>query len=262
MSLMVTHISSHGIIHATDSNLTRSDGKADGEAPKTFSVVFLNAGITVAGTYSVAGLTMNIWLDHFIREQQEKKCVSLAEFANYLGKALEKEMTQEEKEGGSMMHIAGYVEDTRGWHPEFWFVRNVYNIDMRTGEYGDFRQTFQVTEDFWQRDWPQHKLAASFKNGGYQIYTNGFTSGRVSFMILQQHMMDFFNQIWQIREWHFRPPVSLDESRLIVDLYIQTIGVLFRLSDYSAPLIGGTPQTYAIPAPSSSLPATGSCSAS
>jgi hypothetical protein len=114
-------------------------------------------------------------------------------------------------------------------------------MDMRTGEYGDIRNAFQVTEDFWQRDWQQHNIAHVFSQGGYQIYTNGFTSGRVSYIILQQYMTQFFKQIWQNPTWSFRPPISLKEASLIVDLYIRTIGVLFQLSNYSAPFIGGTP---------------------
>ena len=88
-----------------------------------------------------------------------------------------------------------------------------------------------------------------FQQGGYQLYTNGFTSGRVSYMILQKFMTSFFMKIWQNPAWQFRPPASLEESRLVVDLYIRTIGVQFQLSDYSAPFIGGTPQTYAISEP-------------
>ena len=249
MSLIVTHISAHGVIHASDGNLTATDGSPAGEARKVFDVPFLNAGLTVAGAYSVAGQRMDQWLAQFIQDQHQSNCASLSHFGYALGQALQTEMTQEEKAAGSMIHIGGYVRETGAWHPEFWFVRNIYSMDTQTGEYGDFRDTFQVTEDLWQRDWQRHNLALLFQQGGYQLYTNGFTSGRVSYMILEQYMTQFFMQIWKNSTWRFRPPISLEESRLVVDLYVRTVGVLFQLSDYSAPFIGGTPQTYAIAEP-------------
>jgi hypothetical protein len=248
MSLIVTHISSHGIIHATDSNVT-SCGLPAGEARKVFKLPFLDAGLTVAGSYSVGGERMDDWLTKFVQVQQQANCASLKQFATTLSQALEQQMTQKEKAGGSMIHIAGYVPDADGSHPEFWFVRNIYSMDRRTGEYGDFKDTFQVTEDLWNRDWQCYKLGDLFRRGGYQLYTNGYTSGRISYWILQDYMAAFFAQIWQNPAWRFRPPTSLEESRLLVDLYIRAVGVLFRISDYSAPFIGGSPQTYAIAEP-------------
>lgn len=248
MTLILTHISSHGIIHATDSNLT-DDGKPAGEARKVFELPFLDAGLTVAGTYTVGGERMHDWLNKFVQGQQQANCASLEQLATTLSKALEQQMTQEEKARGSLIHIAGYVQDAHGSHPEFWFVRNINSMDSRTGEYKDFKDTFQVTEDLWNRDWQRYKLGALFQHGGYQLYTNGYTPGRISYRILQDYMTAFFAQIWQNRAWRFRPPTSLEESRLIVDLYIRAVGVLFQLSDYSAPFIGGSPQTYAIAEP-------------
>jgi hypothetical protein len=251
MTLIVTHINSYGIVHATDGNLTTTDGTGAGEAQKVFGIPFLNAGLTVAGAYSVGGQKMDHWLDKFIQGQQQVQCRSLQSFANSLAETLQAEMTQDEKSSGSMVHIAGYVFDANSWHPEFLFVRNVYSIDMETGEYRDFRKSFQVSEDFWRRDWERNNLERLFTRGGYQIYSNGFPSGRMSYMFFQEYMTSFFNQIWANNAWRFRPPNSLKESELVVDLYIRAIGVLFHLSDYRASFIGGTPQTYVIPAPTS-----------
>jgi hypothetical protein len=249
MSLIVTHISSYGIIHATDSNLTSADGSFAGEERKLFPVPFLNAALTVAGSYNVGDQPMNVWMDRFIQMRQHTKSLSLEAFARALGNSLQTEMTVEQKASGSLIHIAGYVKDNEAFHPEFWFVRNVYGIDKETGKYDDFRETFQISEDFWTRDWKENKLAQHFEQGGYQIYINGLTSGRVSFWLLQSQMANFFWQVWSNRDWKFRPPKSTEESKLIVDLYIRTIGVLFSLSDYSAPFIGGTSQIHAIPKP-------------
>jgi hypothetical protein len=246
MSLILTHISSHGIIHASDGNLTSSNGSSAGEAPKVFEIPFLNAGLSIAGAYNVAGQRMDEWLIQFIKHQQDSNCSTLKDFATALSQSFETEMLPVEKDGGSLVHLAGYVHENNEWHPEFWFVRNIYQMDSITGEYKDFRETFQVSEDLWTRDWHQNNLSHIFPQGGYQLYINGFTSGRVSYMILQQKMNQFFTQIWQNNTWKFRPPNSLEESKLIVDLFIRVIGVLFQLSNYSAPFIGGVPQCYGI----------------
>jgi len=249
VSLMVTHISKFGIVHATDGNLTTADGSAAGEAPKVFPVPFLNAALTVAGSYEVGSLSMDSWMRQFLQAQELAKSATLEAFARALAGALQAEMTQKQKAGGSMVHLAGYVQDKDGSHPEFWFVRNIYTMDKVTGEYGDFRDEFQVSEDLWARDWQGNSLAVLLPKGGYQIYINGFTSGRVSYMIVQSVMNQFFQSVRSNPGWRFRPPASLEESALIVELYIRTIGVLFRISDYSAPFIGGAPQIYSISAP-------------
>ena len=249
MSLIITQISKYGIIHATDGNLTSSDGSPAGQERKLFPLQFLNAALTVAGSFGVGDLAMREWMERFIQAQRQASCDSLSAFARALGASLQAEMNAGQKASGSIVHIAGYARDAEGFHPEFWHVRNVYGIDQSTGEYRDLRDTFQVGEDFWTRDWQEHNLGQKFEQGVDWIYINGFASGRINFWHLQSQMTNFFWQVWSNEAWRFRPPHSLDESVLIVDLYVRTIGVLFRLSDYSAPFIGGTPQTYAIPRP-------------
>jgi hypothetical protein len=249
MSLIVTHISKFGIIHATDGNLTASNGSTAGQAPKVFPIQFLNAGLTVAGSYCVTGQSMDMWMRTFIQGQERDQCGTLKAFATALAAALQNKMTQTEKRGGSIIHIAGYVQDKGRSHPEFWFVRNVYGMDQVTGEYRDFRDTFQISEDFWNRDWDKNNLDKLFQEDGYQIYINGFTSGRVSYMILQSIMNQFFQSVWSNPAWEFRAPKSLEDNALLVELYIRMIGMLFRISDYSAPFVGGTPQIYIISDP-------------
>ena len=251
MSLIVTLISKFGIIHATDGNLTASNGSAAGQAPKVFPITFLNACLTVAGSYGLGAQSMDLWMRTFIQRQEQNKCGTLEAFAAALAAALQNEMTATQRGAGSMIHIAGYVQGKERSHPEFWFVRNIYGMDQATGEYIDFRDTFQVSEDFWNRDWAKNHLDQLFQEDGYQLYINGFTSGRVSYMVLQSVMNQFFQSVWNNPAWQFRAPTSLEDNILLVELYIRMIGVLFRISDYSAPFIGGTPQTYAIAPPAS-----------
>ncbi len=252
MTLILTHISKQGIVHVSDSNLTASGDTPAGESQKTFKVEHLNAGLTVAGSYSVGGVRMNHWMNDFI-QQQVTAGASLSKFAHNLKSELETQMSPSEKENGSMIHIAGYVEAKRKSHPEFWFVRNVTGIDSHTGEYTGTSSRFQVTEDFWTRDCPKRKLMESFQTGGYQVYVNGFASGRIGFVFLQRVMNQFFYSIWSNPNWAFRPPSAIEETEMLVKLNVEVIGTLFKLSDYPAPFIGGNIQTYVIPQPSNAV---------
>jgi hypothetical protein len=250
MTLILTHVGKFGIIHASDSNLTSGQGDEAGQGQKTFPLKTLTAGLTVAGAYSVAGKRMDTWMNSFIGAQTSSGTPSLAAFANALRSKLEAEMLPKEKQSGSMVHIAGYVEQDGLQHPEFYFVRNVYGIDDTTGEYIDVRDEFQVSEDFWRRDCPKSNLMTAFQSGTYQLYINGFTSGRVGYLVLQKRLNEFFQEIWNQPNWKFRPPSSLAESVLFVKLYMGIIGTVFQVSDYGAPFIGGDTQVHEIAQPS------------
>jgi hypothetical protein len=244
MTLIVTHISRHGIVHASDSNLTSVAGYQAGQGQKTFEIPRLNAGLALAGTYSVGGNSMDIWMKYFIDSQPGN---TLAEFAAGLRDALSQQMNPEEKANGTLMHLAGYAEQNGVYHPELWFIRNA-DIDPATGQY-QITDQLQLSEDFWSRDCPQHNLMQAFQTGAYIFYFNGFAPGRITFAALQPIMADFFSNIWSNPNWNFRPPASISEIELLVKLFIQIISTVFQFSDYSAPLIGGDAQTYVIPQP-------------
>jgi hypothetical protein len=157
-------------------------------------------------------------------------------------------MLPEEKVFGSVIHIAGYVNDDVGYHPEFHFVRNIHGIEEDTGQYKDIREDFAVGEDFWSRDCPKHNLMEEFERGVSQIYINGFPEGRFAYLALLKPMDSFFSWVWKQR-WGFRPPANLSESCEFVKLYMNIIATLFRVSDYDVPLIGGEVQTIEIPLP-------------
>ncbi len=249
MTLILTQISKYGIVHASDSNITVGGITPAGESRKVFKVDRLDAGLTVAGSYSVGGVSMDQWMSSFIQDQEDAGISSLSDFAHNLGEALEVQMSPDEQSRRSMMHIAGYVQEDGLSHPEFYFVRNVTTINPDTGEYEGRSPEFQVTEDFWTRDCPNSKLMEAFQEGAYQIYVNGFASGRIGFVALQNIMNPFFREIWNNPNWKFRPPHSLEESKLLVELNVKIIATLFEISDYPAPVIGGAVQTHLIPQP-------------
>lgn len=252
MTLIVTHINRFGIIHASDSNLTSDDDKQVGTGQKTFPIPYLNAGLTLAGCYSVGGEPMDVWMNNFISKLETNSNLSLEQFSRALGDELQIKMEDYEKECGSMIHIAGYSEANRKSHPEFWFVRNVHGINPKTWNYENIDGNFEISEDFWTRDCPKKNLMAVFKNPDIyskQTYVNGFTEGRVSYLAVSNRLDDFFSSLWSMPHWQFRPPHSLEESEVLVKTYMKIINDLFILSDYSAPIIGGDIQTHLIPQP-------------
>jgi len=250
MSLILTHISRHGIIHASDSNLTTSNDENGGEGQKTFSVDFLNAGLTIAGAYSVNGIWMDEWMPEFIKRQSQSNVPNLKEFSHNLKDALQSEMTPNEKESGSLIHIAGYVREYGFSHAELWFVRNIFGIDGTTGDYTDFRDEFGISEDFWSRDYVFFKdkiqLPSHYAN---MVYVNGLLHGRHALNEIRKKLDEFFEEFWRNKDYKFRHPQSLEEYELIVKLYMQVIDTLFVMSDYKAKYIGGKTQTLLIPQP-------------
>jgi hypothetical protein len=249
MTLILTHLSKFGIIHASDSNLTSKGKTAAGRGQKVFKVDYLNAGLTVAGSYSVSRTPMDVWMKAFIRSQSRSGARTLSEFAEALRTSLESQMLRQEKRKGSMVHLAGYVDSAGLQHPEFYYVRNVYGIDVNTGGYYDIKDQFAASEDFWTRDCPRSNLMRAFQSGNYQIYVNGFASGRIGYIALQKPMNSFFATIWGQPNWKFRPPRTLAETVLFVKLYMSIIDTLFQVSDYPAPFVGGGCQIHEIPQP-------------
>ena len=248
MTLIVTVISNWGIIQAADSNLSTDSGAA-GVGTKVFHLGFTGAALAIAGTYSVGGQTMELWMPACIDAYAGSDQPTLAGFADYLGHRLGDEATNEERSSGSLIHIAGYVVQDSAAHPEFFFVRNIEHINGQTGEYVGRSPDYDVTEDFWNRDYLQGATREALASGGHQCYFNGYPPGRIAYLGLSAELHKFFEQVWHHPDWHFRQPRSVDELASIVDLEIRAIGTMFACSDYPAPYIGGKPQIVRIPPP-------------
>jgi len=248
MTLIVTQISRHGIAHASDSNISNAKGETIGTAKKCFEIPKLNAGLTVAGAFGVGTVSMDSWMDSFI---YNSKSATLENFAEDLRDALENQMSDKQKEAGSLIHIAGYVEKDGKFHPEFWFVRNVYEMTSGTGEYSDIRKQFIKSEDFWNRDNKNNEVFKALQSDDqyYQLYINGFTPGRIGYNIVQQQLQNFFREIWNNKTWKFRAPRNIDEVKILIETYMKTINSIFLLSDYPGQLIGGDTQFALLPQP-------------
>lgn len=249
MTLIVTQISKHGIIHASDSNLSDSNGKTVDIGKKCFAIPKLNGGLTIAGSFGVGTLRMDKWMDDFISKSSSN---SLENFAEELRSSLEKEMTSEQK-SGSLIHISGYVKNGEKFHPEFWFVRNIYHLDLNTGEYSDVRKEFIKSEDFWSIDNlnGNGNLFNKFQyhDEMYRLYINGFSPGRIGYNVVQHQLIQFFSNLWSNKNWKFRAPKNINEAKLLVENYMALINTIFILSDYPGQIIGGDIQTEIIKQP-------------
>jgi hypothetical protein len=249
MSLIVTQITKYGIIHFSDSNLTSENGKKTEYGKKIFKIEHLKAGLGLAGVYSVNGVSMDTWIELFIEKDKESGNASIREFSNRLKNKLETEMLPDEKTNGCLIHIAGYVSDEDTDHPELWFVRNVHSIDQQTGNYTNIDVTFEISEDYWGRDYKIPEVRNLIELGGYQLYFNGFPAGRIAFLNVTHSLNLLFRQIWGDTQNRFRPPMTLGEYEDFMKTYMLLINALFVSSDYSAPFIGGNIQTFVIPHP-------------
>ena len=248
MTLILTHIDRHGIVHASDSNLTAGDTAA-GVGRKVFDVPYLTAGLSLAGTYAVDGTSMEVWMRGAITDYGTEAVQSVGGLAEYLCERLESEMTADEKESPSLIHLAGFVDAAASRHAEFYFIRNITGLDPNTGAYLGASEHFAANEQFWSRDCATPRKRQVLAEGaGYQLYINGFPSGRVAYLGLSQQLGAFFEDVWNNADWQFRRPQTIEEVALLLELQVHAIGTLFTVSDYAAPPIGGPVQILTLSA--------------
>ncbi len=252
MTLIATHIDANGIVLATDSNLTVGD-RVTRQAPKNFELPHLRGGLSIAGCYAVDGIPMDEWMPRLIAQSGTDEVKSLGNFADILRKALDSGMRREEKELPTLIHIAGYATELSDPHPEFYFVRNVGEIDARTGDYTQIRDTFEAEEQFWSRDCEDRVSRTGFANSPHsyrsRFYANGFPSGRAAYLAAYMKLGEFLQLMWSNPDWSFRPPKSLGDSKHLVRMIMATIHSLFEASDYPTPIVGGEIQIIGIPLP-------------
>jgi hypothetical protein len=253
VTLIATAISKYGIIQASDSNVVKNGLLAAGGSRKVFAIPGLNGALAIAGTLTVGGEVVDTWMPACIAAYTAGRNPSLEGFADHLGRQLSNETSPKEQNAGSLIHIAGYVGTPEGSHPEFYFVRNIQGINPQTGAYEGTTDTWDVSEDFWNRDYLKPDVAQALAQGGRYRYFNGFHPGRIAYVGASQMLEDFFRQVRDKPEWKFREPQSLDEAASIVALEISVIGTLMKCSDYDPQPIGGDTQIESIPPPADAV---------
>lgn len=252
MTLILTHISKFGIIHAADSNLSNGTG-ACGTGTKVFEIPSLAAGVAFAGRFTVNGIRVDSWLPDLISKYSQVTAPTISGFAETLRSQLESQMTAHEKSDRSIAHIAGYA-NAQGHHPEFYSVRNFADQNAN-GEYMPAEPTFSVREDFWSGNFRDPLTRAGLTGGSIQlVYINGFPAGRIGYLGLSSHLREFLEAVWKEPNWHFRPPKTLQEYADLVTLQFGVIGTLFKISDYPAPYIGGEVRTVLLEPPDRTQP--------
>ena len=249
MTIIISIVSDHGLIQASDSNVTRPGSSEASSAPKVFPLGFTDGALALAGTYMAGDQRMDTWMPSCIAEYASTDSPTQEGFAHFLKQRLETDLTDSQARMPTLIQIVGYVNDDDGVHPALHFVRNAWSINTSTGAYEDIRRTFKVTEDFWKQDYQNEKNAGRLGPGWYRSYFNGTPHGRIAFHHFGQLFQDFLSAVWSQPNWKFRPPQSLDELASIVKLQIRTIGTLYGMSDYDAPFIGGDPQLHTIAPP-------------
>lgn len=244
MTLIRCLITQFGIIQASDSNLSTGDAPA-GIGTKVYDLGFCNGALAFTGLYDIAGQRMDEWMPAFIRTYTATDAPSLEGFANALKDVLSMELGDRSK---NLYHIAGYVADTAGWHPEMWFVRNVDEI-RDDGEYGEPGE-WLISEEFWGQHYQQPGIPELLAGGGHFGYINGTAHGRAAMIQTSDLLWRMFaTTLWYDPLNDFREPRSLDELAPIVDAELRMIGALYSSSDYFAPFIGGESQILLIPRP-------------
>lgn len=251
MTLIATAISNLGIVHASDSNLT-SGSEPPVPGQKIFKLGFADAALGVAGRYSVGGTRMDEWLPPAIAAYAAGS-PTLRGFAEYLRERLDSERTGDERAQATLFHIGGYVEVGGSAHPELVFVRNIKDIDEVSGDYVGISDKFEVTEDFWCRDYANPEVRRALVAGKEQRYFNGFPAGRIAYLDFVKRFNAFLGQVWAEETWKFRPPRDVDELAAFMELEVRAICTMFGSSDYDAAYIGGEIQIVKIPAPANAV---------
>ncbi len=197
---------------------------------------------------------MNEWMPRFIARPATYAGGSLDGFVVCLRDALQDEMFADEKDIGTIIHIAGYVTDPAlGFHPVHWTVSNIPSMDNE-GNYRTPVRMFHHHEDFWGRDCLHKGFPSGFAPDeiGWSVYANGFAPGRIAYMGVRHHIQQFLRDLWSNHGnpgWHFRPPKSLEESMRLMRLYMGLVNGLFEISNAPAPYVGGEVQIIGIPLP-------------
>jgi hypothetical protein len=162
-------ISDHGLIQASDSNLTQPGSSQATPGQKVFHLGFSDGALALAGNYSVGIQLMDTWMPSCISAYASTPSPTQEGFANYLIGRLDTDLTSSQKTYPTMFQIVGYVSDGGGVHPALHFVRNS-SINRSTGAY-EMLPTFKVTEDFWTRDYLNDKKAGAVGPGWYRSYS-------------------------------------------------------------------------------------------
>jgi hypothetical protein len=245
MSLIVTHISALGVLQIADSALTVPGPPAQdaGDANKIFDVPALQAAISVAGSYSVGSVPLDVWLSNFIAKSNSN---TLGAFATELASALTNQVFASQSH---LVHLAGFgATPMPGAPPEFWLIGNFDGIDEASGEYVGRNAVYGQTEDFLNRD-----LKAI---GGWEMfcatkaefaYVNGLKHGRVAFNTAFVQLDSLDRTLINDSDSKLRLPGTIEEMRDRVVKRFELVSDIYSRNLFGARVIGGPTNFIAVP---------------
>lgn len=248
MTLIASYITKFGIIQASDSNLSNSEGNA-GFGQKVFPIPHLNASLSYSGVYSINGRSVDHWMTDFITASFFT-LKTIEEFTVELKDRMNADMRENEIDGVTILHIAGYAKHDDQSHAEHWHISNTSLLE--SGSYGASSGEFKISNDFNSRTNPeQREFLKSFDAApfNHQCYINGYPPGRMSANALKGTLDQTLQTIWNNKDWRFNQPETLFEFYTIVKLYFEFVKTLLKMSNYPALFIGGETQTHLIPVP-------------
>ena len=228
MTLIATAISKYGIIHAADSRLTTYPSHVTA-GPRVFALGFASAAVSVTGGYEVDGLPLDGWMVKAVDDYRlTAELPTLSGFAECLRERLS---PQSQPRHRRMIHVAGYSNDGHQAHPEHYFVRNVRQ-KTRDGRYGRPGGRFHVTEEFWTRDYLDRDTRETIASGGAHIYLNGYPAERIAYMLLNQRIHGFYQEIWASSS-RYRRPRSLIELARFIELSLDATATFLGVGDHA-----------------------------
>lgn len=244
MTLIVTLFSDLGIVQTSDSNLTYGSGLHAGTGTKLFRVPGHDAVLAFAGCYAIGGRSVEDWMPDALRLCAQH--ASLAEVAAALRDQIQTEARFDEASAGYLMQLAGYELRDGARHPVLWFIRNLHHIHD-DGSYSSGQPDFLLSEDLWNRD----RLRGA---GGLFVYANGTPEGRINFMAISQLLLAFLaREVWSRGDWAFHPPATVAQLGQLANFLVKAITMLFEMSSYKGPPIGGDIQQELLAAPVGTL---------
>ncbi|RYZ84546.1 MAG: hypothetical protein EOP04_17795 [Proteobacteria bacterium] len=240
MSLIITTVSSNGVITVTDSNTTIiSNGNPHlSQGPpslKLFRSPSLPLTLSVCGSMDIHGQDAETWIPTFLNSSNAARVEALAE-------ELLRELRCQPVPPKQIIHIAGFEDLSNVYTP---IIGHISSVDLAPNGYQPKANGFQL---LWNYRAPQYDRAF-YQSNGAAIF-NGFGDGRDAFATLHQQMVRFRRNVWANPQWKFYAPDLTTEARAL-QLELEQISLFFNHSGHPTPFIGGAIQvdTHAWPEP-------------
>ena len=249
MTLVATAISQYGIVLAADPTLTSYPGHFT-PGRRVFKLGFGDAALSVTGGYDVAGEPFDQWITAAIDDyRRTAERPSLNAFVEQLRERL---TLQRDPIRRRAIHVAGYVGDRTGTHPEVYYLRNIRGR-AADGGYGRPGREFMVSEVFWSLDYPRAETRDALRDGGARMYLDGFPEKRIAYMLLHLWLHTFYGQVWRSGSKMFHRPRSLQDIASLVELDMRVAATFLMTGDNGSGRAGGSLEVEVIPAPANAI---------